>query len=474
MTHPESRAVPAAPAGGARAARGRRQGHAARAAGAARPRAVRPATQRPGCRCRVPGPVWCRECRCSSCTRTTSARPSCVRRRRRAAGRLQHRRRRRCSPPPTSPASSASCRCRVPAGPAQLAARAVAALPFLPPAGSGSRRPAHPAIMDTTRAKRELGWAPHYTGLEALRDTLVARRDELQPRDHAARVARRRPRQAAAALSTLTLHLRAGRRDQRPGGRAACSAPGLQPRRHGRASQLPNIPQFLFTYFGILKAGLTMVPMNPLLKAPEVGYHLREQRREGCWSPSTAFAAEAAKGAAEAGDVPLYVVHTGPASAGAGPTDAATSTRCTSTEALDIEPHRPRRHRGAHLHQRHHRQAQGRRAHPLPAVHELPPSAARDSSGYREDDVGLAVLPLFHVFGLSSVHGRRRPLRRHDGPGAALRGARGARGDRAGPRHACSAACPTMFIALLHADLGGRDLSSLRVASPAGRRSPAR
>jgi nucleoside-diphosphate-sugar epimerase len=26
--------------------------------------------------------------------------------------------------------------------------------------------------MDAGRAKRELGWAPRYTGLEALRDTL--------------------------------------------------------------------------------------------------------------------------------------------------------------------------------------------------------------------------------------------------------------------------------------------------------------
>ena len=29
--------------------------------------------------------------------------------------------------------------------------------------------------------------------------------------------------------------------------------------------QLPNIPQFLVTYFGILKAGAVMVPMNVLL-----------------------------------------------------------------------------------------------------------------------------------------------------------------------------------------------------------------
>ena len=34
--------------------------------------------------------------------------------------------------------------------------------------------------------------------------------------------------------------------------------------------QLPNIPQFLIAYFGMLKAGCIAVPLNVLLKAPEV------------------------------------------------------------------------------------------------------------------------------------------------------------------------------------------------------------
>ena len=42
------------------------------------------------------------------------------------------------------------------------------------------------------------------------------------------------------------------------------------------AVQLPNLPQFLFTYFAILKAGLVMVPLNPLLKAAEVAYQLED------------------------------------------------------------------------------------------------------------------------------------------------------------------------------------------------------
>jgi nucleoside-diphosphate-sugar epimerase len=63
----------------------------------------------------------------------------------------------------------------LPAGPAQLAARAVASLPFLPPAAQWVEAASHPAIMDTTRAKRDLGWVPRFTALEALRDTLRPR-----------------------------------------------------------------------------------------------------------------------------------------------------------------------------------------------------------------------------------------------------------------------------------------------------------
>ena len=60
----------------------------------------------------------------------------------------------------------------LPVGPAQFAALAIAALPFLPPVAQWVEAASHPAIMDTTRAKQELGWAPRFTAIEALRDTL--------------------------------------------------------------------------------------------------------------------------------------------------------------------------------------------------------------------------------------------------------------------------------------------------------------
>ncbi|MET8139738.1 long-chain fatty acid--CoA ligase [Sphaerisporangium sp. NPDC005288] len=40
----------------------------------------------------------------------------------------------------------------------------------------------------------------------------------------------------------------------------------------------PNLPYFPIVYFGILKAGATVVPLNVLLQAREIAYHLRDSR----------------------------------------------------------------------------------------------------------------------------------------------------------------------------------------------------
>jgi long-chain acyl-CoA synthetase len=40
--------------------------------------------------------------------------------------------------------------------------------------------------------------------------------------------------------------------------------------------QLPNVPYFPIVYFGALRLGAVVVPMNPLLKEGEVGYHLSD------------------------------------------------------------------------------------------------------------------------------------------------------------------------------------------------------
>src|SRR5437588_3137295 len=40
--------------------------------------------------------------------------------------------------------------------------------------------------------------------------------------------------------------------------------------------QLPNVPYFPIVYFGALRLGAVVVPMNPLLKDREVAYHLSD------------------------------------------------------------------------------------------------------------------------------------------------------------------------------------------------------
>jgi nucleoside-diphosphate-sugar epimerase len=58
----------------------------------------------------------------------------------------------------------------------QVVARLLAALPFAPPSVGWAEALASPVIMDTAKARRDLGWTPRWTALEALRDTLAAQR----------------------------------------------------------------------------------------------------------------------------------------------------------------------------------------------------------------------------------------------------------------------------------------------------------
>ncbi|MFE4415846.1 long-chain fatty acid--CoA ligase [Streptomyces sp. NPDC056821] len=65
------------------------------------------------------------------------------------------------------------------------------------------------------------------------------------------------------------------------------------------AIMLPNTPEFAIAYFGVLRAGGIVVPMNPLLKSREVAYHLGDSgaRLLFAWH---AFADEARTGARQA------------------------------------------------------------------------------------------------------------------------------------------------------------------------------
>ncbi len=52
------------------------------------------------------------------------------------------------------------------------AASALPRMPLLPPATEWVEALSHPAIMDTSKAREQLGWHPKYSALEALRDTV--------------------------------------------------------------------------------------------------------------------------------------------------------------------------------------------------------------------------------------------------------------------------------------------------------------
>jgi nucleoside-diphosphate-sugar epimerase len=59
-----------------------------------------------------------------------------------------------------------------PGRPVAAAARAVSKLPFLPSGVQWVEAMGHPVIMDTTKARTQLGWAPRFTAIESLRATL--------------------------------------------------------------------------------------------------------------------------------------------------------------------------------------------------------------------------------------------------------------------------------------------------------------
>jgi len=66
------------------------------------------------------------------------------------------------------------------------------------------------------------------------------------------------------------------------------------------AVMLPNIPEFAAVYYGILRAGAVVVPMNPLLKQREVGFYLRDSQASLIFAWSGCLEAAAA-GALKAG-----------------------------------------------------------------------------------------------------------------------------------------------------------------------------
>ncbi|MGW2693203.1 long-chain-fatty-acid--CoA ligase [Streptomyces sp. NPDC001296] len=86
------------------------------------------------------------------------------------------------------------------------------------------------------------------------------------------RTAQRQPERPALRLDTqVTTYAELDERSARVA--ALLRAEGVHPGDRV-ALMLPNVPEFVVLYYGILRAGAIVVPMNPLLKAREIGYQL--------------------------------------------------------------------------------------------------------------------------------------------------------------------------------------------------------
>jgi long-chain acyl-CoA synthetase len=231
------------------------------------------------------------------------------------------------------------------------------------------------------------------------------------------------------------------------------------------ALQLPNMPQFLTAYFGILKAGMVVLPLNPMLMAPELEYHLADSGA-AIMIGLSGLHAEADRACQRLG-VPLYLVRTsaplppGTQRAtdliGIAPADPEIVPRnADDTAVLVYTSGTTGRPKGAEL------------------THfqlYMNCTVAGGLFGVRPADVTLAVLPFFHVFGLSSVinvsvrHGSCLSIVQRFQPADIL---------DVLERTRCTiiAAVPTMLHALAQADVTGRDLSALRVAVSGGASLP--
>ena len=233
------------------------------------------------------------------------------------------------------------------------------------------------------------------------------------------------------------------------------------------ALQLPNIPQFLISYFGILKAGGIVVPLNVMLRAPEVAFHLGDSgaRVLITWE---GILAEATKGAEAAGLDRIYAVGHAADSGGAIPFERLLEVTVPRFEIARREPADTAvivytsgttgRPKGAEL------------THMQLYMNADIPGRL---FGVKPDDIVIAVLPLFHVFGLSSVlnicvrFGCTMSLVPRFTPEAVLTAIQR---DRA----TIFDGVPTMFADLLsYPDLDSYDLSSLRIAISGGASIPA-
>ncbi len=222
---------------------------------------------------------------------------------------------------------------------------------------------------------------------------------------------------------------------------------------------MPNVAEVPVVYYGILRAGGIVVPMNPLLKAREVAYYLGDSgaRLVFAWH---AFADEARRGAEQAktefiivdeADFPDLL-------ASASPVEEVTDRHSEDTAVILYTSGTTGQPKGAEL-------THGN----LISNTDV---ARTDVLRARAEDVIFGGLPLFHVFGqtvalnVAVASGACLTLLPRFDPAHALR-------IIAGHRVTVFEGVPTMYVALLHQpDRAGYDVSTLRTCISGGAALP--
>jgi long-chain acyl-CoA synthetase len=223
---------------------------------------------------------------------------------------------------------------------------------------------------------------------------------------------------------------------------------------------LPNVAEFAIIYYGVLRAGGIVVPMNPLLKKREVAYYLADSgaRLIFAWH---AFADEARSGArqADAGTIIVDPATFADLLASATPEHRVVDRADEDTAVILYTSGTTGRPKGAELTQA---------------------NLARNTEVMRTDlihlvadDVIFGGLPLFHSFGQTCTlntavaSGACLTLLPRFAPGEALQ-------IMAGHRVTVFAGVPTMYVALLaQPGRAAYDLSELRVCVSGGAALPA-
>jgi long-chain acyl-CoA synthetase len=222
---------------------------------------------------------------------------------------------------------------------------------------------------------------------------------------------------------------------------------------------LPNVPYFPIAYFGIVRAGAVVVPMNVLLKRREIAYYLGDSGAKLLFAWQ-GFAEEAEAGAEEAGGVDVITVARGEFEgmlAKAEPVRELAQVDGGDTAVILYTSGTTGQPKGAELtHDNLRRNAQ----------------ISAELFGVTEDDVFFGGLPLFHTFGqtccmnVAAYAGATITLLPKFDPGKALEIVQR-------DRVTVFEGVPTMHAALLHhPERDSYDTSSLRVLISGGASLP--